>query len=155
MDASTLEQRIVEAEKDPALIRPLMVDFKAHKDAQLSDMTLLVNATQAAEATEKARADAAEAAKVVADTAAEEAKNKAEADVAKANEEAAAAVKAANDNLAAVVAKYQAVIDALQNPEKSKEDAQLELEKEHRAREREEWVKKKAEAQAKIDELTR
>jgi hypothetical protein len=44
MTASELEKRIVEAEKDPALIRPLIDDFKAHKDGQVSALTLLVNA---------------------------------------------------------------------------------------------------------------
>lgn len=47
MNAAELEQRTAEAEQNPSLIRQLIADFKAYKDAQLSDLTQQVNQAQA------------------------------------------------------------------------------------------------------------
>jgi len=44
MTAQELEDRIVAAEKNPTLIRPLIADFKAYKDEQVSDLTVQINA---------------------------------------------------------------------------------------------------------------
>jgi len=48
MTATELEIRTLAAEADPSLIRQLITDFKAHKDAQLSDLTGQVNTANAA-----------------------------------------------------------------------------------------------------------
>lgn len=47
MTATEQESRTVDAEKNPALLRPLIADLKAHKDKQLSSLTTKVNEAQA------------------------------------------------------------------------------------------------------------
>lgn len=79
MNAKELESRTAEAEKDPAKVRQLIIDFKAHKDEQLSDLTGQVNALQtdiSAQAKELAecRAKLVEATKTETEKAIEESK---------------------------------------------------------------------------------
>jgi len=58
MTAAELEAAIVEAEKNPELIRPLIRDFKEYKDQQLSDLTARVNAVESGEAQKIAAVEA-------------------------------------------------------------------------------------------------
>lgn len=61
MSATELEQRITEA-TTTELVRALIADFKAYKDAQLSDLTGQVNAAQLALAAAQSELAAAKAA---------------------------------------------------------------------------------------------
>lgn len=63
------------------------------------------------------------------------------------------AVAAKDKELTDTVAKYAAVFDALQNPDKTKEDAAAELAKEAKARELEALQKQLAEEQAQVAEV--
>ena len=109
MTANELETRTLAAEADPSLIRQLITDFKAAKDAQLSDLTAQVNTSNAAvteaEAAQKKAED--EATKATAD------KATADADLA----EATASRDKAVAELAAMTAQDQqhaaAVVTAL------------------------------------------
>ena len=96
MTANELETRTLASEADPTLIRQLITDFKAAKDAQLSDLTGQVNtanaAVTAAEAAQKKAEDEATATKATAD--------KATAD--------AATAKSASDNAVAELAAMTA-----------------------------------------------
>ena len=120
MTANELETRTLAAEADPTLIRQLITDFKAAKDAQLSDLTGQVNtanaAVTAAEAAQKKAEDEATATKATADKAtADAATAKAASDAALA--EATASRDKAVAELAAMTAQDQqhaaAVVTAL------------------------------------------
>jgi hypothetical protein len=58
MNAQELEDRTVSAEKDPSLLRQLILDIRAWKDEQLSDMTGQVNSYRAANESKQAEVDA-------------------------------------------------------------------------------------------------
>lgn len=73
--------------------------------------------------------------------------------VAAANIDKDTQIAAANTDRDNVIAKYQSVIDALQHPEKTKEDALNELNKEAKQREIDELTKQKLDIEAKLAEL--
>lgn len=107
MTANELETRTLAAEKDAALIRQLITDFKAHKDSQLSDLTGQVNTANAAVTTAAAAQKKAEDEATAAQAAAEKAT--ADAATAKAASDAAvAAATAARDKAGADLAALEA-----------------------------------------------